>query len=186
MRVLGIDPGSRWTGFAVVEEPDRKPRLLAHGVAKPKPGDLGVRLAALIETVAEVAEEWSPDVVALERAFVGKSMASALRLGEVRGALLAFAGGRSLPVFDYPPATVKLTVAGAGNADKIVVARAVSGALGEEHAPGDATDAIAVALCHLRQGGFAARVTEAGPRRSRLASIASRVPKGSRFVRVPR
>lgn len=186
MRVLGIDPGSRCSGFAVVEEQGRSVRLLAHGVARPKPGDLGVRLAALIETVAEVAEEWSPEQVALERAFVGKSMSSALRLGEVRGALLAFAGSRELPVFDYPPATVKLTVAGAGNATKAVVARAVSGTLREEHAAGDATDAIAVALCHLRQGGFSARATETGPRRSRLASIASRVPAGSRFVRVTR
>ena len=110
MRVLGIDPGSRITGFGVVEEQGRDLRTLACGVVKPGAGDLGARLATLVEGIAEIADAWSPEVIALERAFVGKSMSSALRLGEVRGALLAFAGARGIPVLDYPPATVKLTV----------------------------------------------------------------------------
>ncbi len=186
MRVLGIDPGSRITGFGVVEEKGRHLSTLAFGVVKPDAGDLGVRLASLVSGIAEVADLWAPETIALERAFVGKSMSSALRLGEVRGALLAFAGARGIPVLDYPPATVKLTVAGVGNASKAVVASAVEGALGGTHPAGDATDALAVALCHLRHGTFAGRVVEVGPRRGRIAQAASRLPAGARFVRVSR
>lgn len=183
---MGIDPGSRITGFGVVEEEGRSSRTMAFGVVKPGEGDLGARLAALVAGIAEVIDVWSPEIIALERAFVGKNMSSALRLGEVRGALLALSGARSIPVVDYPPATVKLTVAGVGNASKSVVASAVEGFLGGSHPAGDATDALAVALCHLRQGRFAGRVVEAGPRRGRIAQAASRLPAGARFVRVSR
>ncbi|MFP6662926.1 MAG: crossover junction endodeoxyribonuclease RuvC [Deltaproteobacteria bacterium] len=186
MRVLGIDPGSRLTGFGVVEQQGRALRALAHGVVRPGAGDLAARLASLVSGIEAVVEEWQPEVIALECAFVGKSMSSALRLGEVRGAFLAFAGGRGLPVFDYPPATVKLTVAGIGNATKAVVARAVAGTLGGSHDPGDAADALAVALCHLQQGSFRSRVVEVGPRRGRIQQAASRLPPGARFVRVSR
>ena len=186
MRVLGIDPGSRRTGYGVVEENGRELRALVHGVAKPGAGDLGLRLSRLVAQVEEVSVAWKPDAIALERAFVGKSMSSALRLGEVRGALLALAGRLGVPVFDYPPATVKLTVAGVGNASKSVVASAVAGAVGDRHEPGDATDAIAVALCHLRQENFATRVVETGSHRGRLSRLASRAPSGARFVRVSR
>ena len=186
MRVLGIDPGSRITGFGVVEEQGRDLRTLACGVVKPGAGDLGARLATLVEGIAEIADAWSPEVIALERAFVGKSMSSALRLGEVRGALLAFAGARGIPVLDYPPATVKLTVAGVGNASKAIVASAVEGTLGGNHPAGDATDALAVAICHLRHGKFAGRVVEVGPRRGRISQTAARLPAGARFVRVSR
>ena len=186
MRVLGIDPGSRITGFGVVEEEGRDLRTLAFGVVKPGAGDLGARLATLVAGIAEVADVWTPEIIALERAFVGKSMSSALRLGEVRGALLAFAGSRGIPVLDYPPATVKLTVAGVGNASKASVASAVEGTLGGTHPAGDATDALAVALCHLRHGRFSGQVVEVGPRRGRITQAASRLPAGARFVRVSR
>jgi crossover junction endodeoxyribonuclease RuvC len=186
LRVLGIDPGSRLTGYGIVEQEGRVLRALAHGVARPAPGDPAARLASLVAGIEQVVEEWQPEVIALECAFVGKSMSSALRLGEVRGAFLAFAGGRGLPVFDYPPATVKLTVAGVGNATKAVVANAVAGTLGGSHDPGDAADALAVALCHLQQASFRSRVVEVGPRRGRIQRVAVRAPAGARFVRVSR
>ena len=118
-------------------------------------------------------------------ALAGRLGAALLRLA-VRGALLAFAGSRGIPVLDYPPATVKLTVAGVGNASKAAVASAVEGSLGGDHPAGDATDALAVALCHLRHGKLAGRVVEVGPRRGRISQAAARLPAGARFVRVSR
>jgi crossover junction endodeoxyribonuclease RuvC len=140
------------------------------GVAAPGVGDLGIRLGAIAVQIDELLDEWSPDALALERAFVGQNVASALRLGEVRGVVLAGAGRRALPVVDYAPATVKVAVAGNGAAGKDMVARGVSALLGQEVAPGDASDALAVAIRHIRHSAFARRLRDAdgspGRRRS--------------------
>jgi len=100
-------------------------------------------------------------------------------LGEVRGVILASAGRRGLPVVDYAPATVKVAVAGAGSAPKGMVARGVSRLLGREVFAGDATDALAVAICHLRHDRFASRLHSStvvpGSRRARV-----RVVRGGR------
>lgn len=170
VRVLGVDPGSRKTGWGLVEEARGDLRGLASGVAASGNGDISVRLGRIAERIEELLEEWKPDAIALERAFVGKNVSSALRLGEVRGVILASAGRRSLPVIDYPPATVKVAVAGAGAAEKAMVARGVGALLGIEVVAGDATDALAVAICHLRHYKFkerlrSATVVEAVPRR---------------------
>jgi crossover junction endodeoxyribonuclease RuvC len=173
VRVLGIDPGSRRTGWGLVEQSRGELRWLAEGVAALAMGDLGIRLGAIAVKLDELLDEWTPDAIALERAFVGQNAASALRLGEVRGVVLAGAGRRALPVIDYPPATVKLAVAGSGAAGKDMVARGVSALLGREVAPGDASDALAVAICHLRHGAFASRLrdSDAPPGRRRHLRI---------------
>jgi len=158
VRVLGIDPGSRRTGWGVVEERRGDLRGLASGVAAPGIGDLGIRLGAIAVQLEALLDEWNPDAVALERAFVGLNAASALRLGEVRGVVLASAGRRALPVVDYPPATVKVAVAGSGAAGKDMIARGVNALLGLAVEPGDASDALAVAICHLRHSSFASRL----------------------------
>lgn len=161
MRVLGIDPGSRVTGWALVESSGAVLRVLGSGVAAPRTGTLAARLGSIAEHVDRLIAEWAPASVALERAFVGRNVASALRLGEIRGAVLAVAGRRGLTVVDYPPATVKLAVAGSGAAEKEAVARGVSTLTGARHAAGDATDALAVAICHLRHESFARRLRPA-------------------------
>jgi crossover junction endodeoxyribonuclease RuvC len=160
MLVLGIDPGSRVTGWGLVE--DRGGRLVQvdAGVAAPR-GDVVARLAQVAARVEELIERWQPQAIAIERAFVGRSAASALRLGEARGALFAVAGRAGLAVVDYAPATVKVAVAGSGNAEKDMVARGVAQLLGGEHVAGDATDALAVAICHLRHAAFASRLLPA-------------------------
>ena len=163
MRILGIDPGSRITGWGVVEGPVRRPRQIAAGVASPGPGDLAARLASLSACLDGLLEEWKPEAVAMERAFVGRNAMSALRLGEVRGALLAVAGRRGIAVVDYPPATVKVAVAGNGRAEKDAVARGVVQLLGGVHAAGDSTDALAVAICHLLHATHAERLARALP-----------------------
>jgi len=161
MRVLGIDPGSRVTGWALVESTGAALRVLAVGVAAPRAGALATRLGDIAGAIDALIGEWTPESVAVERAFVGRNVASALRLGEIRGAVLAVAGRRGLEVVDYPPATVKLAVAGSGAAEKEAVARGVSTLTGVRHPAGDATDALAVAICHLRHASFARRLRPA-------------------------
>jgi crossover junction endodeoxyribonuclease RuvC len=161
VRVLGIDPGSRVTGWALVESSGAALHVLGVGVAAPRSGALAARLGSIAEQVERLIAEWTPASVAIERAFVGRNVASALRLGEIRGAVLAVAGRHGLPVVDYPPATVKLAVAGSGAAEKEAVARGVSTLTGGRYEAGDATDALAVAICHLRHDGFARRLRPA-------------------------
>ena len=162
MRVLGIDPGSRLTGWALVESSGAKLHVLGVGVAAPSAaGTLATRLGSIAEEVDRLITAWTPESVAVERAFVGRNIASALRLGEVRGAVLAVAGRRGLAVVDYPPATVKLAVAGSGAAQKDAVARGVNALTGGRYEAGDATDALAVAICHLRHESFARRLKPA-------------------------
>lgn len=159
MRVMGIDPGSRVTGWALVETSGRTMRVLDFGVSAPRGGELATRLGLIAEQVDGLIARWLPESVAVERAFVGRNVASALRLGEIRGAVLAVAGRHRLPVVDYPPATVKLAVAGSGVAEKEAVARGVSTLTGGRFEAGDATDALAVAICHLRHASFARRLS---------------------------
>ena len=161
MRVLGIDPGSRATGWALVEERGEGLARVAGGVAAPR-GELSARLGELSARLEDLIDRWRPESVAVERAFLGKNVASALRLGEVRGALYAVAGRRGLPVVDYAPATVKVAVTGHGGAGKEMVAAGVRQILGGEAEAGDATDALAVAICHLRHAAFARRLEPAG------------------------
>lgn len=160
MRVLGIDPGSIKTGWGVVEEHGGDVRGLASGVARAGNGDIAARLGRIATQMEVLLDEWKPEAVAIERAFLGKNVSSALRLGEVRGVLLASAGRRDLPVVDYPPATVKVAVAGSGRAEKGMVARGVNALLGLSVDPGDATDALAVAICHVRHDRFRSRLED--------------------------
>lgn len=175
MRVLGIDPGSRKTGWGVVEDAGGDLRGLASGVASSGTGEISLRLGRIAAQIETLLDEWAPDAVAIERAFLGKNVSSALRLGEVRGVLLASAGRREVPVVDYPPATVKVAVAGSGRAEKGMVARGVNALLGTTVDAGDATDALAVAICHLRHDRFQSRlrtstvVAASGRRRVRVA-----------------
>mgnify|MGYP000340489924 CR=1 FL=1 len=161
MRVLGIDPGSRITGWALVESSGSALNVLAVGVASPKVGELAARLGQIAEQIERLIAHWTPESVAVERAFVGRNVASAMRLGEIRGAVLAVAGRNGLAVVDYPPATVKLAVAGSGAAQKDAVARGVNSLTGGHYEAGDATDALAVAICHLRHEKFARRLKSA-------------------------
>jgi len=184
-RVLGIDPGSRVTGFGVVEAHGSRLCHLAHGVLR-VPGDLALelRLAELFHGLAEVLARWSPDAVAVEGVFSCRNARSALVLGHARGvALLAAAqGGR--PVFEYAPALVKRAVGAGGAASKEAVARQMRAFLGLTGAlRADATDALAVAVCHLhraqvvtllQQRPRARRRAPAWPRLSRAVYGASR------------
>jgi crossover junction endodeoxyribonuclease RuvC len=176
MRVLGLDPGSRRTGFGVVERDGSRVQSVAFGVASaPARLSLAERLHAIVRRVDEVIEEWTPDAVAVEEAFYHESVRSTLVLGHVRGALLVAAVARGLPVAEYTPRAIKLSVTGTGAASKPQVEFMVRRLLGlRETLPADAADALAVALCHLNRSGRTAPARAASAAAQRLEALLAR------------
>jgi crossover junction endodeoxyribonuclease RuvC len=154
--ILGVDPGSIRTGYGAIETDGRRHRLLEKGVLAPPPRlPLPSRLEAIHAGLAAVIARLRPDALAVEDVFHAVNAKSALVLGHVRGVVLLCGAQAGLPVFAFPPATVKLQVTGFGRAEKSQVAMMVTRLLsltGEAEA-GDATDALAVALCHAHMGG---------------------------------
>ena len=153
MRVLGLDPGSRRTGWGVVEQEGRAMRYVACGHIAPA-ARLGLpdRLFHIVREVREVLERFRPQQVVIESAFHHEFARSTLVLGHVRGALLVTAVEHGLSVSEYAPRAIKLAVTGNGAAGKEQVARMVQARLGLDGPPqADAADALAGALCHLQR-----------------------------------
>ncbi len=153
MRVLGIDPGSRFTGYGLVEEDRGKLRHLAHGVIKTD-GDspLEARLHEIFVELSSVFALFRPDAVAVEGLFSFKNARSALVLGHARGVALLVAAQGGLAVHEYSPAKVKKSIGAGGAGAKDAVARMVATFLRLPELTdvrADASDALAVALCHL-------------------------------------
>jgi crossover junction endodeoxyribonuclease RuvC len=152
--VLGIDPGTRFLGWAVVEEAGREKRALAYGVLKADPKlSLDRRLAILARGIREVLREHEPHEASIEEAFHGRDARAALKLGEARGAILLVVAEAGLPVTGYANNVVKSAVTGAGRAPKEQVRSMVVRILGLAEPPErlDASDALALALCHLQR-----------------------------------
>lgn len=150
--VIGVDPGSRATGWGVVRLEGRDLVLVACGVIR-LGGDLDLasRMMTLAERLGEVIEEHRPDQAAVEDVFVSRDPRAALKLGQARGAALAALAGARIPVDAYAPAKIKSAVTGSGRADKAQVQRMVQAVLGMDRPPArDAADALAVAICHAR------------------------------------
>lgn len=157
MRVLGLDPGSRRTGWGVVDRSGNVFRSVECGCLAPAPGlDLPRRLHFLAREVGAILDRFSPEAVAIEEAFYHESVRSTLVLGHVRGALMVAAVERGVEVAEYTPREIKLAVAGNGGAAKEQVASMVRRILGLPTRPqADAADALAGALCHLNRARFA-------------------------------
>jgi crossover junction endodeoxyribonuclease RuvC len=154
MRVLGIDPGSRFLGFGVVEGRGGRVSHVGHGVLRlDGAAPLARRLQQIWVELKLVIEGFEPDVVAVEGVFTHKNARSALILGHARGVALLLAAQAGLDVFEYAPARVKKAVGAGGNDSKESVARMVKLqlALLEPIERADASDALAVALCHLHR-----------------------------------
>ena len=169
MRLLGVDPGTRALGWGIVTL-EKNPRLVACGAVRAKRREATPkRLARMADGLAEIVREHEPDRAAVEKAFFGKSAASALRIGEARGAVLAELARAGVPVEEITPAEVKRSVAGNGAAHKRQVQTMVTAILGlaEPPEPLDASDALAVALCLAHRTRRSARLS--GARRSKRA-----------------
>jgi crossover junction endodeoxyribonuclease RuvC len=151
MRVLGIDPGTRKTGWGVAARAGGQMVGVAGGVIRLQPADpLADRLEIVYDRLEALIDEHRPDVVAVEDVFYAKHANAAIKLGHVRGVVLLLVAKRQLPLAEYAPALVKRTVAGRGAAEKTQVARVVGAMLGLRELPAeDATDALAIAITHL-------------------------------------
>jgi crossover junction endodeoxyribonuclease RuvC len=173
VRALGIDPGTRVTGWGVVESAGPLLRHLASGtLCLGGVTTLGERLARLHAECLALIDTWAPSVVVLERAFVARNVQSALRLGEARGAILAAVASVGVAVEEYAPAAVKLAAVGHGTADKEAVGRGVTLRLGLARRPAaDAADALALALCHLQDAPLRTAIRRVGALGGRGRSV---------------
>lgn len=153
MIILGIDPGTRHTGYGVLEVEGSRERVLAFGAIEPPAKlDLMVRLQRIGEAVDKLIEEHAPDELAIEMPFMGKNAQAMLKLGQVQGFVMKAALDRQVPVTQYAPREVKKAVAGNGNAAKEQVWYMVRAQLSLTEDKGlDASDALAVALCHAHR-----------------------------------
>ncbi|MGH2341486.1 crossover junction endodeoxyribonuclease RuvC [Segnochrobactraceae bacterium EtOH-i3] len=164
IRILGLDPGLRRTGWGAIEVIGNNYSFLGSGtVTSDGSDDLARRLLALFEGLEQVVERVRPDETAVEQTFVNRDAAATLKLGQARAMSLLVPARFGLPVAEYAPNAVKKTVVGAGHAEKQQIRAMVKVLLPRAHFDSDdAADALAIALCHAQhRGSYAARVAAA-------------------------
>lgn len=151
IRILGLDPGLRRTGWGVIESADNRLSYVASGTVTADPKrEMAERLKLLHDGIARLIEIWTPDAAAIEEIFVNRNPGSTLRLGQARGAVMLAPALAGIAVHEYAANAVKKSVVGAGHADKVQV-QAMVGMLLPAAGPqsADAADALAVAICHI-------------------------------------
>lgn len=161
MRILGIDPGLRITGFGVLDQSGNKLAYVTSGCIRTPQGELSTRLKTILDGLAEVIAECRPEHIALEKVFVNMNPQSTLLLGQARGTAICAAVMHDLPVAEYTALQVKQAVVGNGHARKEQVQEMVKRLLSLAGAPSaDAADALACAICHAHGGhGFGTAAT---------------------------
>lgn len=149
MRVIGIDPGLRSMGWGVVEVHGSRLTHIANGQCTTGTDDLGPRLLSLFDQLQQIIAGHGPDAAAVEQTFVNRDGAGTLKLGQARGAAMVALASAGLKIGEYAPNAVKKSVVGVGHAEKAQVAHMVKFQLpGVVLSGPDATDALAVAICH--------------------------------------
>jgi crossover junction endodeoxyribonuclease RuvC len=157
LRIIGIDPGSRATGYGLIESDGVHSIHLAHGVLRLEGDALAPRLGQIFSSITTLINEHRPEVMAIEQVFVSKNPSSALKLGQARGAAICAAVNLGLAVAEYSPRGIKQAIVGTGRAEKAQVQHMVQMLLGLQQKPqADAADALAVALSHAHTSRFAA------------------------------
>jgi len=152
--ILGIDPGTNITGYGVIKTIDTVPELLAIGaIDLSKFDDHYVKLKHIFDRITGIIDEYKPDELAIEAPFFGKNVQSMLKLGRAQGAAIAAALNRSVPIFEYAPRKIKMSITGQGAASKEQVAGMLMRILkfNLDEIKLDATDGLAAALCHFYQ-----------------------------------
>lgn len=152
--ILGIDPGTIVTGYGVIKIVDTKPVLITIGsIELAKFGDHYLKLKHIFDRTVGIIDEYHPDELAIEAPFYGKNVQSMLKLGRAQGAAIAAALTRSLPIFEYAPRKIKMSITGQGAASKEQVAAMLMNILkfNISEIKLDATDGLAAALCHFYQ-----------------------------------
>ncbi len=157
MRVLGVDPGLGITGFSILDSKRNKTNLLAYGTIKSNSKDnLPKRLNYIFEEINKILDQFSPDVLAIEDAFYSNNVKSAMVLGQARGTIILSAAQANLPVYEFAPRKVKMSVCGNGAATKEQVSYMVGKILQLKQTPKplDVSDAMAVGICFINQEKF--------------------------------
>ena len=161
MKILGVDPSLRETGYGIIDTNGGEFKVLALGTIKNQASLLPSRcLVRISDTLKTLIQEHQPQVMAVEGLFFCQNMKTALTLGQARGAALLAAAEHGLEIFEYAPRRVKQSIVGHGGAQKLQVGKMVQRMLGiSEEPPEDAADALAVALCHAQSSkGLAAQL----------------------------
>jgi len=154
MRVLGIDPGTITMGYGVIEDRDDEVALVDCGaLTTPSRSPIGERLSYLYNELLEIISQCQPDVIAIEQPFMAKNVQSALAVGRAQTVAILAAANRGIPSYNYTPAQVKQRVSDHGASSKEQIQEMVKLQLGLSQIPepNDAADALAIALCHLRE-----------------------------------
>lgn len=174
LRVLGIDPGSRRTGFGIIERVGTRLVYVESGCIRAGEGDFPGRLKTIFDGIRDIIRIYGPEQVAIERVFMHRNPDSALKLGQARGAALCAVMDAGLTVAEYMPAEIKQAAVGKGNAAKAQVQHMMQALLRLPGAPQeDAADALAVAVCHLNIGQTLARMS--------ATAKAAGLPAGARY-----
>jgi crossover junction endodeoxyribonuclease RuvC len=166
MRILGIDPGSRFTGYGVIDVHGRQVRYVASGVVRVADEVWPTRLQSIFRGVRAVVDEFQPSTLAIEKVFVHRNAESALKLGQARGAALCAALVPGVDVCEYSPNQIKQAIVGRGHAAKEQVQHMIRLLLTLPEAPSaDSADALAVALCHAHTSQTVLATNVAAPAR---------------------
>lgn len=161
LRVLGIDPGSRLTGFGIVDFENDRPLYVASGTVNSIDGSFSERLRKIFDAISELMLEYRPEVIAIESIFVHRNASSALKLGHARAAAICATFGNDAKVHEYAPREIKQAIVGTGSASKEQIQHMVMSLLKLQGKPApDAADALAAALCHGYQRKLQNRLGE--------------------------
>ena len=160
VKILGIDPGSRITGYGIIEVLGNQISYLAAGVIKTNTDDLAQRLCTIHQGIIEVIQAYQPSVCSIEQVFVKINVQSALKLGQARGAALAAVGQQALEVFEYSPRSIKLSVCGYGGADKNQIQKMIAILLPKapKNLKADAADALGAAITHAHHAKWQSKI----------------------------
>jgi crossover junction endodeoxyribonuclease RuvC len=154
-RILGIDPGSRITGFGIIEIQSRKAAYVTSGCIRLKTEAMPVRLNEIFENVTEIIQQFQPTILSIEQVFVYRNASSALKLAQARAVAIVAAMQQNLSVHEYAPTKIKQTIVGTGHADKVQIQQMVKLLLNLPGTPqADAADALAIALCHSHHSSY--------------------------------
>lgn len=168
IRIIGIDPGSRQTGYGIIDSDGQSSQYVASGCIYVKGDSLPERLGDIFGRVSELVLEWQPIEMAIEQVFVNKNVDSALKLGQARGAAICAGVQASLVVSEYTPKAVKSAVVGTGNASKEQVQHMMNMLLSlKTNLQADEADALGVALCHAHNRQLAGKIPLPSRRRSK-------------------
>jgi len=167
--ILGIDPGSRVTGYGVIRSEGRALEYLDSGCVRVGDRSMPERLQTIYTGLAEIIASYRPEEMAIEQVFLSRNVDSALKLGQARGVAIVCGANAGLPISEYSARQVKQATVGKGGADKHQIQHMVQAIFGLQRKPGeDAADALAIALCHAHMRAGLARSGASSSRGGRI------------------